>query len=376
MVTPTFPFGFTVASSSVPIENSVFSLGTLAPGDSRTIRLSGTLVGPDNVNRVFHFAVGTATSATDVTPLLSYMTQDATVAIVGSFLSTGLSVNGETTNVVLTPGSTQLVTVSYQNTLATPIANASVSVALSGAIDYNSVKAQGGFYDSATRTVIFDKDSDHAFASLAPGVTGTKTFSFSTLPSGTLSPTVSFSVSVAGTRTGETNVPEQLSATAVETAKVQTALSLSATASRTAGAFPETGPIPPVANEPTTYALVFSVGTRGSAVAAGTLTMTLPNYVTYLGATAGAGSFVYDPASHVLTWQPGDLPQGGSARGIAQISLTPSITQRGNIISLTGPVSFSGYDRFAGAQVSATADAVTTELVGDPGYVQGDGTVQ
>ncbi|MCR4275840.1 MAG: hypothetical protein NUV90_00420, partial [Candidatus Parcubacteria bacterium] len=71
-----------------------------------------------------------------------------------------------------------------------------------------------------------------------------------------------------------------------------------------------------------------------------------------------------------------DLAQGGSAQGTFQVSLTPSTSQKGLAPALTGPVSFSGYDRFAGVQISATADPVTTETKGDPGYVSTNAVVQ
>jgi hypothetical protein len=115
---------------------------------------------------------------------------------------------------------------------------------------------------------------------------------------------------------------------------------------------------------------------QGSAIAGGAVTTILPSYVAYTNQTAGTGTFSYDDASHTVTWNTGDLAQGTTAQGIFQVSFTPSTSQKGSTPNLTGRASFSGYDRFAGVQISATADPVTTETRGDPGYSSSSAIVQ
>lgn len=372
VLTTSSPFGFSVTSSSVPLNNSSFFIGTLAPGASKQVTLTGTLTGQDTEQRVFHFTVGTAKSAQDQTLAVTYMTQDATVSIAAPFITTSLALNGDTSgNVIITPGTPQSVTLSYTNTLSTTITDASVTIALTGsAIDYSSIRTTSGFYNSATHSIIFSKDTDPALAALAPGASGIGTFTFSTAPVGAPSPTATFSIVVSGTRVGQSNVPEQVTSTAVQTAKVATTILFKSRSSHVSG------PIPPQANQATTYSVIWDVQTQGSAVAGGTVSATLPGYVSYIGATSGRGAFSYDSASHTVSWNVGDLAQSGSAEGTFQISFLPSTSQKGSVVSFTSPASFSGYDRFAGTQVSAIADPATTETLQDPGYVPADGVVQ
>ncbi len=372
------PFGFRVTSSSMPFSNAAFLIGTLAPGASKQVTLTGTLAGQDGEQRVFHFTVGTANSPQDQTLAVTYMTQDATISIAAPFITTDLAINGDTANnVVIMPGSTQSVTLTYANTLATTVTDASVTVAISGtAIDFNSIRTTSGFYNSSNHTIIFSKDTDPSLASLAPGASGIGTFTFSTLPVGTPSPTVAFAISVSGMRVGQSNVPEQVTSSTVQTVKVATMVGLSSASSRTMGGLGSSGPIPPRANQATTYSIVWDAQNKGSAVAGGTVTATLPSYVSYTGKTAGGGTFSYDSSSNTLTWNTGDLAQGGDAQGVFQVSLMPSTSQRGTVVSLTSAPSFTGYDRFAGVQVSATADPATTATPQDPGYVPADSIVQ
>lgn len=380
VVAGTFPFGFSVNSSSLPLTNSGFLLGTIAPGATKQVSLVGTLIGQDKEQRVFHFTVGTANTSNDQTPAILYMTQDAAVTIVSPFINTTLAVNGDTSaNMVVSPGSRHGVTVSYTNTLQTVITNATVAVAVSGsAVDYNSIQTTNGFYRSVDHTVVFSRDTDPALATLAPGSSGLGAFTFSTLPANllTASPSLTFTVSVSGTRVGQTNVPEVVSASSARTVKVATAVAFSASSLHTSGALSNTGPVPPTINKVTTYSIVFSVRGGQNSIAGATATTILPGYVSFTGATAGNGAFSYDGASHTMSWNAGDLAQGASAQGVFQVSFIPSLSQRGGAPPLTGPVSFSGYDRFAGVQISATSDPVTTETSGDPGYVLGNATVQ
>ena len=373
-----FPFGFSSTASSVPLNGSSFLLGTLAPNASKTITLTGTLIGQDNEERVFHFTIGTAKSAQDSTLAVTYITQDAPIKISAPFIRTTLSLNGDTSDtVVVAPGSRQSVTVSYTNTLPVSITNATIVVALSGsAIDYGSIQTSRGFYRSSDRSIVFGPDTDSSLTTLAPNASGVGVFTFSTLSSAALgpSPTLSFTISSSGTQAGQATVTEGMSSSVVKTVKVATAVTLTSASLHTSGSLSNTGPIPPSANQATTYTIVWNVQNTGSAIAGGAVSSVLPGYVSYTGvATSGVS---YDKVSRTVTWSPGDIVQGGRAQGSFQISLTPSTSQKGTTPILAGKASFSGYDRFAGVKVSATADAVTTETVGDLGYVGTSAIVQ
>lgn len=374
-----FPFGFSVVSSSIPLSESTFTLGTLQPGQTKTITLVGTLSGQENEQRVFRFTLGTAKSADDQTLAVTYMTQNTTVAITAPFLDATISLNGDTSSSVITPQSNQSATVSYTNTLPTNITNATIAIAILGsAVDYDSIRTTSGFYRSLDHTIIFSKDTDPSLAQLAPGASGIGTFTFSTLSPETLppSPTITFTISVSGTRVGQSNVPEAVNSSVTRVLKVATTVVFTASSLHTSAPFSTSGPIPPRANEATTYAIVLNVRNRGSAVAGGVVSTTLPSYVSYAGKTSGPGSFSYNESSREVTWNTGDLAQGGSAQGAFLVSLTPSSSQRGDAPALTGSLSFSGYDRFAGVQVGAVTEAVTTQTTGDPGYISIFGTVQ
>ncbi len=374
------PFGFSVTDSSLPMSGSNFSLGSLAPGASKTVTLTGILVGQDGEQRVFHFTVGTSKTTDDQASVVAYMTQEAKMLITAPFIATTLSLNGDTAaNVAITPKDHHNVTVSYVNTLPTSVTNATIVVTISGsAIDYDSIETTNGFYHSLDRTITFSRDTDPSLANLAPGTSGIGSFTFSTLPAGSLgvAPTITLTTSVSGTRVGQTSVPERISASIVKTVKVATVVALSASSLYSSGPLSNSGPVPPRSGQATTYTVEWSAHNTGSTIADGVVSATLPSYVSYTGATAGAGSFSYDSASRTVTWNVGNIAQGATAKGVFQISLIPSSSQRGDTPTLTGALSFSGYDRFAGVQIQASASPSTTETKGDPGYTSARAIVQ
>ncbi len=373
-----FPFGFSVTNSSVPLTGTSFLLGTMAPGSSKTITLTGVLNGQEQEERVFHFNVGTAKSATDTALAVTYMSQEAAVAITAPFITTNLVINGDSSaSPILKAGASQNVTISYANTLSTAVNNLSVAVTLSGsAVDYSSITSTQGFYRSSDRTVIFSQDADPSLASFAPGASGLGSFSFKTLPSAGSSPTVVLTVSIAGIRQGQRNVPEEVQSSLTRTAKVVTGVTLAAATLHKTGPFPNSGPVPPRPDQPTTYTIEWTARNPGSAIADGSVTTVLPGYVTYTAKTGGTGTFSYDPTVRKVTWKTGDLPQGGSAKGYFQVSLLPSTSQIGGAPLLTNLMSFSGHDRFAGITIQAAAAPVNTETSTEAGYIAGNGTVR
>ncbi len=375
-----FPFGFSPTSSSVPLNDTSFLLGTMQPGDAKTITLTGTLTGQDSEQSVFHFTVGTASTSNATTPAIEYMTQDAMVTIAAPFIQTAFSLNGVSSAApVITSGQQQSVALSFTNTLATSVTNATISVQIAGAgVDYNSVHTTDGFYQSSDHTIVFSGDTDPALASLAPSASAAGSFTFDTLPPSPedTAPEVSFIVSVSGTRVGQSNVPETVTASQTTTVKVATQVALSATALHSSGPIANTGAIPPRVNAPTTYTIVWNAQDEGSAVAGATVSAILPNYVNYAGKTTGTGSISYDPASRTVTWDAGDFNQGGSAQAAFQVSITPSASQKGTAPVLMGPSALTGYDRYAGVQITSNASPVSTETTRDPGYTPTDATVQ
>lgn len=378
-----YPFGFTPAAG----QGSVFVVGTLAPGEERALTVSGTLTGEDADERVFRFSAGTR--AGEDGPLqVTYATALAPVTLAKPFLLPALSFERDATSrPVIRAGEPVQVSVSWLNALPTPLLDGRVEVKLEGdALDPVSVSAYGGFYRSSDRTVIYSRETFSGLANLAPGATGSGTFSFRTKPAasliGTRNPSLTATVSVSARRVGEGNVPEQVPGAIVRTIRIGTDLTLTASGLYSAGPFKNTGPWPPVPDQETTYTVDLSLANSVNSVADAVVSGTLPSYVRFTGATSPAdGSISYNAATRTVSWRAGDVAPGaghaGPARtGAFQVALLPSVSQRGTSPILMSSIRVTGFDRFTEKPVELTHPEVTTRIVTDPAFVQGKGEVR
>jgi hypothetical protein len=374
-----YPTGFTLIDSSIQPVGNNFPVGALEPGESEIVTLTGTLAGQDSEERVFRFTVGTGKTANDPSLAISYMTQEVLVRIAAPFLATSFTVNGSSAaSPAVSPGQQVNIGVSWTNALAVPLSNAVIEIKIDGsALDSESVRTTRGFYRSSDRTIIFSRDTDPTLASLAPGSSGLGSFSFSTLSNAPRNSSIILTASIFGERIGQAGVPQQVTASASKTIKLVSAVTFSASSLHASGPFANTGPIPPVAEQETTYTIEWSVVNSGNDLADATVAAVLPAYVSFTGVTSPAGNAItYDSSSRTVTWRAGDISGSSSRQGAFQISLVPSTSQRGSSPALTTAPVFSAFDRFAQTEVRATGSAVTTETFSDSGYTATKGSVQ
>lgn len=373
-----YPSGFQLQNSSLTPVGTSFIVGTLKPGASKEITLTGVLTAEDNEERVFHFTIGTAKSANDPTLAVTYMTQQAGLTISAPFLATSFMINGSSAATpAVAPGSLVSVRVTWANALAISLGNASIEIALSGAaLDPSSVDVQRGFYRSVDRTVIFSPDTDPALSSIAPGATGFATFNFRTLANAPRNSALTLSVSINGERVGQSGVPERVTATSEKVVRLVSAVSFTASALHASGPFGNSGPIPPRVDTPTTYTVRWNILNSGNDLADATVSATLPAYVDFVGVFQPMGEFTYDGASRTVRWNAGDVSGGTTRTGFFQVRVTPSITQRGSNPTLTSQPVLTAFDRYAQVELTARGEVVTTATPEDPGYTLTKAVVQ
>ncbi|MES2668418.1 MAG: hypothetical protein V4644_01855 [Patescibacteria group bacterium] len=379
-----YPFGFTPRRGEGP----VFPIGTLEPGEERSIAVVGTIAGENDEERVFRFTAGTQRDEAASVLAVSYATAITPVGLKKPFLQTALSIDRDAgASPVIEAGVQVQSIVSWTNTLASAILDGQVEVRLTGtALDASSVNATSAFYRSSDTTIVYAKDTERALANLQPGATGSGTFSFKTKPAAELAglrnPTITATVSVAGRRVGENNVPERVQSVTVRTIQVGTDLTLESGSRYSAGPFDNTGPWPPVADQETTYTIDFSLKNSVNTVADAVVTGVLPSYVRFTGAVSPAdGSVTYNEATRTVTWRAGEIAPGtgygtDSRQASFQVALLPSASQRGTSPVLVSGITAAGVDRFTQRKLEADVPSVTTQANNDPAYVQGNGQVR
>lgn len=368
-----YPFGFSVSNASPQASagGMYWRLGTLSPGASKTIRITGKVEAAQGDERVFRFLVGANADPTDVHLEIPFITLPQTVAVENPFITGTITVEGETgQNIAVPAGKVLRGTVEWQNNLDEAVSGLELALSFSGpAVDKNSINGQSGFYQSGNSTIIWSKDREGSLSSVAPGAMGSFQFSFATLPpgsSGTLitNPTVTLNLNVRAVREGGSGDPETIASAATAKVTLASQLSIGVEATHASGAFSNAGPIPPRAESATSYTVTWTVKNSANTVANTIVETILPPYVAFVTAQAGSG-IKYDSGSRTVRWTLGDVRPGVGYTSAAkqasfQVAITPSASQVGTIPALTGPTKVSGQDRFAQVDVSASAEALTT----------------
>ncbi len=382
LVTAEYPFGFAVASvAPAAVGNGrTWALGDIPAGESRSIVLAGSFTGQDGEERVLRFASGQGEPATDTRLTVPFVTKDISVALSRPFVGASLSLAGESSeDIVASRGQLINVQIEWRNNLPVTVHGVQIELSLKGGVlDPASVKADSGFYRSSDSTIIWSSETAPQLTDVAPGASGTLSFSF--LPyaptkGGTYhSAAIDLAVTVLGKQEGSA-IPETVTNVAKRRVLVSTDLALTALSTRS-GPFSNQGPVPPKANQATTYGIVWTVKNTANAVANATVSAVLPSYVTWNGAVSPTTEkVIFDPNTRTVSWQLGNLNSSSVQRQVAfQVTLTPSVSQVGQAPAILGESKLSGADRFTGTVVTDTKPVVTTKT-SDAGFQSGQENV-
>lgn len=386
-----YPFGFTISSADPSPQqgSNLFALGDFSPGQKKTVTIRGVVNGESGDERVFRFTAGTRKTQND-TKLATILADYAHHLTVSSpFLGLKIAFNNDANakTAVIGPGETVNVSVQYENNLSTPITDAVIVAQLSG-LDINgaTVRSTDGFYRSTDNVVLWDKSTSPSLANLAAGAKGSLNFSFQA-PSneelhGVQDPKLTISVKAAGKRVSETNVPETLQSTAVQTVRMASDLQLVSQGLYYSNPFGSSGPMPPKAGTETTYAIVFSLINTTNEIDNAIVKATLPSYVRWTGVfSPSTEDITFNQNEGTITWKVGKVGTNVGVNGAPpkqaaiSIGFTPSTSQIGQQPILVRSINLTGQDTATGQSVTRSAEDVSTNIVGDQGFLPSNATV-
>ena len=139
--------------------------------------------------------------------------------------------------------------------------------------------------------------------------------------------------------------------------------------------------MPPKADIPTTYTVVWNTTNSFNQVSNVEVRATLPSYVKWTNIKTPASEiFSFNPVTNEVVWNVGSVLSntgfGSTKKEIQfQLEFLPSTSQIGQSPMILGEANLSGIDKVTGLKVNSTAPAVTTNFSGDPSYKIGDDKV-
>jgi hypothetical protein len=384
-----YPFGFTFesASPSASFNNNTWQFSSLDPGDKKTITINGNIVGQDNEERVFKINAGTADDNDERAIAVSFLQLMESVLIKKPFIGLDVLIEGKDGDFAAQGDSQVDTEFTVRNNLSSRLFNTSVEVALSGgALNQSSVSPRnGGFFQSSNNTILWDKRSVAEFSDMGPGSEKNLSFRLSPLLYANIAksakPEIEMVIKAKGERILESGSVESVSNTETRKIVLATDIGFSSKITRSVGNLENSGPIPPKANMPTTYTVVWSISNSFNQVGKVEVRATLPSYVKWTNLKSPASEiFSFNQVTNEVVWNVGSLlPNTGfgspSKEVYFQLEFLPSISQVGQNPIMLGEASLSGVDKITGLEIESKAPAVTTNFSEDPGFKTGDDKV-
>ncbi len=379
LVRAEYPIGFDFESAEPrPYSGeNVWLIEDLEPEGSATIVVSGVVIGNETDEYAMNFTVGVPDDRDRDQMAAVFGAAQTEFVIEQPFLNVALSMGNVVNDTkVVDPGQPVNASVEITNTLKDTIYDIEVDVVLGGnAIADLEVGPPNGFYDSARDTIVWDVSNSPELSELQPGDSTRIAFVVTPDTAVDQTPEVTMDVDVRARRVRESQVAETLMGTAAGAVRVVSMPEIQSTVTHGSGQFSDSGPIPPQAEEQTTYTITMMVENGSNDVSESEVTAVLPTYVSWLDQTTGDGLVSYNSTSRSITWALGNMDANDTAYVSFQVGVTPSRTQVGQTPVILNEQSFRATDDFTGTTVRDDYPARTTEMSLEAGFEEQNGRV-
>ncbi len=363
-----YPPAFTFATSSIPATGGDdWNIGTILGGGSGSFTVTGTITGQAQAQYQMEGTVSLGASGeiypVNIQPLTFVVTQPPlSLAITLNNSTTYISSAGDDLDYVLT----------YTNNSNISFSNVNISANLIGPMFNFSLLQTDGSFSSQSNTIAWSTANTPALASVAPGQSGSVTFSVKTKSTFPIkSPSdKNYVLKVIGTIQSSTVPPNTAGTSTVAGATLQNdvggAIDLVATG------YLKSGQYPPKVNQTTEYAIHWDITNYSTDAQNVTVSAYLQSGTTFAGAVSSTISSmpVYNAGTGQITWT---IPKIAAGTGVItppietvfDVSNVPAVNQVGQDVTLLGPSSLAATDGFTGQALKASADPVTTALPKD-----------
>lgn len=380
LVKAEYPIGFDFSKSSPSPTNgqNMWLIKNLEPGKEQKIVITGIVIGKKTDQHAINFTVGVPNQRDPQSLASIFSTAQTQFEIEQPFLDIAMKINSsEEPEIAVDPGKRSVVLVEVTNTLGDTLNDTSVTVGLAGnAVSIFEVSPQGGYYDPSTNTILWDVANTPELKQIAPGEKRRLSFSIASAGGVDKTPQIDINVNAKARRVSENSVAEELIGTAKRIIKVISSPKLVGVVSHNNGVFPDTGPVPPVSDQVTTYTISAVIENGSNTLTDAIMTASLPEYVTWLDKTEGTGKIAYNSVTRALEWSAGEIQPNAETYISFQISVLPNALHVGTIPVIVGEQRFKAIDRFTGSTVRATNPPITTKLPSESGNDANSGTVR
>ena len=387
-----YPVGFSFASAipAPSFGNNVWDLGDLAPGSVHDIAIIGKMVDVfDGEEKTFNISAGSQSEVSKSVIGVVFNSVKNTITIKKPFVEANLFINGVYQREYATDWKTPIsAEIRYVNNLDTVVTDLEIKAKISGnAFDRKTIKVYQGFYDSSRELIIWDKNYQNKFKELNPGQSDSVNFSVSPLAlfGGTggilANPTINIEVDIAGKQAVAGFAVNEIHNSSSALIRIISDVGFSAKALYYSGPFTNTGPIPPKAEQTTSYTITWTLSSTANNISKAQINSSLPPWMNFVGTTFPAGeNLTYNSSTRAIVWNVGKIARGagitGASRTVSfQVSFKPSLSQTNTTPIIINDAVLTGHDDFANVDVRVSKTPLNTKLDSDGAFPVNGGVV-
>lgn len=374
MVVADYPSGFNFVSADPEPDfgDDVWYLGDLAPGAEREIEIRGKIRAQNGEERIITVMSGSQDPDDEQEIGVQFTSTPLQIAVGSPFISATLAQSGQESNEFTVSGGSQIgFTLNYENELGNTLTDLEIVARFSGSgFDPDRVSVTQGFFNTNNNSIVWNANNNNNFDSLAPGQTGS-VFFFITPDSNTSNPVINVTIDASALGVRDSNDRETVENIYNGVIRVQSNAQIGAQTLYNNGPFVNSGNIPPLVGQETTYTIVLTVSSPSSDLENAEVTAELPSYVTWKGQTYPNNADIsYNSATREVTWDIGDLNSGGSNEkmGYFRIGMTPSNSQIDKVPNVVTQIRLEAEDSFTGTDIVKTINQLSASLINDSGY--------
>lgn len=355
-----YPGGFSfVSSNPSPIEGeNIWRIGSLSSQETETVTLRGYLEGVNNESRFFKVRVGEGSGEGQAIGRL-FASGEEKVTITAPPISLATDINKSSAHTISSIAGEQVaVRIDWRNTLRDSLRNLVIEAEIDDRyVEAGSVRATGGFYQSSTNTITWDRTTSSSLSLVDPLESGSVSFSFRIADGNTLSgatnPEIPISITVEASEPQDSGSAREIVNRLERVVRIASDLVISQTLHHSSG------PNPPQADTPTTYTVRWVARNSGNDVRSASVRAALPTYVSFVEGDQG---IQFSQLTNEVVWNIGEIEEGGGFSSSLEktfvVMFNPSASQVNQAPTLVHDALIEGRDAFTGSVVRSRSSAL------------------
>lgn len=378
------PPDFIVSETAPAHEDLTISLGTVAPGEKKTVTIKGSFAADALGSRTITVEAG----AVKERRLTVFTRRSDAIEVKTSELKLSVLVNGSATGTPVHFGETLRIALNYENMSESKLKNQQLSLVVDGVpvkdgqtpMDWGTIETETPGVRRGNR-ITWTRRELGRLAELPAGGEGTidlaVTLRDAPFSGGDANYRVNVSAEAVIGAVDERTVNRTVKTTPLTFPVVSdTSFSAGARYYNDDEVPVGTGPLPPKVGEQTTLRVLWKLTNSLHELENLTVAVPLPDGVVWTNRiNVSAGQISFDAGSRRVVWTINRMPT--SVKELTadfEVAVTPTSAQIGQTIILSDRATFETTDRAVGARLTIGADALDSDLAGDP-VASGRGTV-